>query len=576
MQVGLDLVLSASEPFALHRLAARSSDPADRWHGRFLAPEALARRHALSADDRAALEAWARARGLCVLEPGQPSPWRLRLRADASRLRAAFGAEAVAAIVERDPSVRGIPLAALLPPALRGMVSRIDVVPDPVERWRRRWCIRGGSGLVPPPPRDPRPVTPSAFREALEVPHGLHGRGEHVAVMAIGGEPRAEDLRAFAHAFGGAATPIHVVELGRISEPVRHHPMHRHETTMLVQWLAAVVPAARITIVMLDAAWTADPWAAFYEAVLAETSPPVTVAVTSWSSPERQHYRVHGRETSALRLSQLAAIGCTVVAATGDWGVVEGFPATPYENRSVCRMPWPGVSYPACEPGVLAVGGTVGFGAHAACLRSRLSDALAEALPVSEIASSGGFSEAVPIPAWQAPHLRPAHPRSGDAPAVVPGGRGVPDVALPAWGTPACDSASAEHAYWGIIDGRWRSDIGGTSLGAALWGAIVAQANQALVAEGRPRVGWVTPRLYRLRERDGSILRSIDRGTTDVTMPVVDAEGRVVPLVVPGYRAGPGWDPATGLGLPRVGALVDALVREGTAERVTARAANPA
>lgn len=559
--VGLDLLLSLPRPFSLSRFVARVSDPADLLHGRYLSPTQLVHHHALGSAARQPLLRWLGEHGLSPVAPDEP--WRLTVHAERSCLVEAFGPEATAAFGPRDPSRAGLPFTSALPPALRGLVARVDVHRHPPQPWVRR---RLAPGVVRTRrPTMPRALTPPWLRRALEVPAGLDGRGEHVMLMALGGEPRPDDLGAFAGAFGHRPAPVHLVECGRVSPAARCDPMARHETTMLTQWLLAMVPAARVTLVLIDPAHVADPWATFYEAVLAETLHPATVAVTSWSSPERQHYRVHGREVSTLRLAQLAAIGCSMVAATGDWGPVEGFPAAAYQGARVCGLPWPGITYPACEPGVLAVGGTVGLGRSARCLRSRLSDALAQALPVAEIASSGGFSEAIPVPDWQARHLAPAYPRTHGRPAVVPLGRGVPDVAMPAWGTPATTTDNPGYGAWGRVDGRWRPDIGGTSLGAVLWGAVLALANQALRQHGDPRVGWVNPRLYRLvQEHGASVFHSIERGSTAMTVPAVGPEGRVTSATIPGYRATRGWDPTTGLGLPRVGPLLAALRRSRT------------
>ena len=73
-----------------------------------------------------------------------------------------------------------------------------------------------------------------------------------------------------------------------------------------------------------------------------------------------------------------------------------------------------------------------------------------------------------------------------------------------------------------------------------LWAALVACANHAMGA----RCGYLTPLLYKLSKTDGnSPLREITIGDNGF------------------YKAGPGWNPCTGLGSPIGDRLIDVLGR---------------
>jgi kumamolisin len=126
----------------------------------------------------------------------------------------------------------------------------------------------------------------------------------------------------------------------------------------------------------------------------------------------------------------------------------------------------------------------------------------------------------------------PAYQSSAGVPDqadTVRPGRGVPDVAA------AADPATG---YQVRVDGQ---DIvlGGTSAVAPLWAALVCRLVQAL---GRP-LGQPHQALYG-PARPGVA----PPGFRDVTSGSNGA-----------YRAGPGWDPCTGLGTPDGTALLAAL-----------------
>jgi kumamolisin len=283
--------------------------------------------------------------------------------------------------------------------------------------------------------------------------------------------------------------------------------------------------------------------------------------VTTWSAPERQYYRAHGRESFAGLLDQAAVLGMTVISASGDWGAHGGFPNLRTEHGAVCDALERQATFPGAEERVLSVGGT-----HVRTIEpwrevawsARVSDAIARAVGLEALAGGGGFSETVPVPSWQLAHLRPFHPRSASAVAIAPHGRAQPDVSLMAWGP---DCAGMPASYRIRFDGGWREDAGGTSVAAPIWAATIARLNEARLRGGSPRVGFFQPLLYRIADEANGALRSIEEGVTDIELPALDAEGRRVRLLLPGFLAQPGWDPATGLGVPDVASLEQACAR---------------
>jgi len=169
---------------------------------------------------------------------------------------------------------------------------------------------------------------------------------------------------------------------------------------------------------------------------------------------------------------------------------------------------------PAAVPHVLAVGGTT--------LTLTAQDQREQETGWTDTndngASGGGVSEVFALPAWQADAHVPLN-LSGTT------GRGVPDVAL---------VANPDTGFNVIFQGA-STVVGGTSGASPVWAALVARVNQKRGNGGKPRLGFVTPTLYRLGGT--SVFHLITEGNN--SMPGV-----------PGYQCGPGWSAVTGWGTP--------------------------
>jgi subtilase family serine protease len=164
--------------------------------------------------------------------------------------------------------------------------------------------------------------------------------------------------------------------------------------------------------------------------------------------------------------------------------------------------------YPAYNPAVIAVGGTSLDLTAAGAVRSETA--------WSE--SGGGVSAFEPRPAYQ------------DQVSTAPN-RGIPDVSFvadPGTGVAIYDSAA----------GGWL-EVGGTSVGAPAWAAIVAVADQLRAAAGK---GPLTSAGYEAQRA----LYHLHSGLFDVTSGSNGGCGAVC-------TAGPGYDFVTGLGSPRPG-----------------------
>jgi kumamolisin len=586
--MNLTLVLAAREPVTIRRLADVTSDPRDPLYGRHLDREELSSLIRLSPEDYGRIAEWLTSHGMRIIQPPEPIQQLLFVQATRAQVETAFGAELIRWL-ERNPETAAGRMELALPRHLSGYVLKIGgLVGGQSQSGRSISGLAsledldlasataevGGETAARQPATNtligstdvPRAgMTPPDIGRIYNFPARWDGSGETIALLLLGGRLDQANLREFWHTYGIPPPDVHVVQVGS-TRGTPPHPLHTVEAEMSVEWAGAMAPGATIVVYMVDPLVMGDPWAAFLLALIEDKLHLPTVATISWVTPERQYYRLNNQTVIAGLLDQAAALGITVISASGDWGTYDGAPRTVRDGRYVSDSPWPHAVFPATEERVLSVGGTM-----ITCLDPLTEvgwsgpppPGLSKAVHFSLLASSGGFSTETPIPAWQRPVLRGYYPRGATMPAIVPFGRGFPDVAMMAAGATvqrAPGEPLSSQGYQALVDGRWIDYAGGTSLGAPIWAAIVARINQARRAAGRGRLGFANPALYGLADADPPVFRDITAGNTDVAMSVVNLQGQAVSYQLPGFEAREGWDPISGLGVPDVAKLIDALV----------------
>jgi subtilase family serine protease len=265
----------------------------------------------------------------------------------------------------------------------------------------------------------------------------------------------------------------------------------------------------------------------------------------------------------SLRFAYISAAqnGVTVLGSSGDGGTAN-IKKTPVAKLG-SLIPFPTVEWPASDPLVTGVGGTnLCTDPNATTNQPRTlytsppnpvfrCNGQPTQTEVAWIGSGGGFSHVFSKPSYQ--NTLPA----GSYP--IGSMRGVPDIgfqAAPRTGALVFISLPTSGSS-GLICGPPGSppcstgwyDIGGTSLACPQWAGLVAIADQ-LNGGG---LGLINPALYKL----GANATTYAHDFFDVTTGnnAADSTG-----VVPGYAAGTGWDPVTGLGTPNAANLVPDLV----------------
>jgi subtilase family serine protease len=313
------------------------------------------------------------------------------------------------------------------------------------------------------------------------------------------------------------------------------------EISLDVEWAHAIAPGANITLVLAKTNDDADILSATRYAVDNNLGD-----VISQSFGENETCVDPDLLTAQHELfADAARKNITVFASSGDQGAAQ----QTCDGKSWTRV----VSSPAVDPLVTGVGGTE---LHAAkyCLVSRGCDPAANPLfgtYQGEIvwneltadgteATGGGFSLLFDEPAYQQGTIHGGH------------SRGVPDVAY---------NAAIEHGVLTYLDipgipaGMYL--FGGTSAGSPQWSALTAIADQ----KAGGNLGFINSALYRISHSQSMYAANFHDVTSGNNSALeLDSNDNVVSI--PGYSAGPGWDPTTGLGSPIANNLVDSLAQQ--------------
>lgn len=358
-------------------------------------------------------------------------------------------------------------------------------------------------------------------REAYGLEAVGSGAGARLGIFNLGESATATDVRDNARCFGLAGLRARTVLTDGQRAPFTLGTPEPQEDLALIRGMA---PGARsLTFVQ---AWPANPlWFLGFSEALAVT-PRLDVLSVSYGQCERlmtgPSAPFSTQAGSALAESLIVRLGLTGVstlAAAGDFG-------------STCNgLRFRGAAWPASSPYVTAVGGTRLILDRA---NTRVDEVVWNDLPWLS-ANNGGGAGAGGASLFSA---RPAYQRTVP---IAGRRRFLPDLAAHASMLPGWPVSFA---------GNWIAD-GGTSASAPLVAGGFATLIARERAAGRPPLGPLNGMLYRLQATGSSAFYD-----------VVSGQNRYQPRV-PGYRAWPGYDRASGLGAPRFDRIAAALPRPG-------------
>jgi kumamolisin len=330
----------------------------------------------------------------------------------------------------------------------------------------------------------------------------VNGNGQKIAIV-IDTFPASSDLTAFWQGNAIAQSMNNIEQIQAVSGTL---PAPSLEATLDVEWSSGMAPGAKVRVyATTDLGFSHLDQA--YQRIINDLPSQPTLRQVSLSYGLGETYESTTQmQTDAQYFATLAANGVTVFVSSGDGGSAPGLGGFK-DNTGPVQ-----VECPANDPNVTSVGGT---SLHLTASTGIVSGESAWSF------GGGGSSQFFARPAWQ----------TG---AGVPAGvfRTVPDVAL------AADLNTGGYlVYGGQV---WT--VGGTSWGAPTWAAFSAMINQARANAGQPSAGLLGPKIYPLNGSNS--FRYITTGNNG-------------PNGV--YNAGPGYNRCSGLGVPSVANLVQAL-----------------
>ena len=466
-------------------------------------PAQFAERFGAAPDDIDAVEAFARAAGLAVVE-SQPAQRRIVVSGTVAALGSAFGVHLQNYATEGGQPFRCRSGAVHVPATLAGIVEGVFGLDDrPQARPHFRLQSAAAPGLLARAASVS--YTPPQLAAAYAFPTAGQGHGECIAIIELGGGYKAAELRHYFTGLGITPPKVssHVVD-GARNHPVGDASSADGEVLLDIEVAGAIAPGARIVVYFAP-----NTDAGFLDAISTAIHDPVarpSVVSISWGGPESS-WTAQAMKAMDAVFQDAAALGVTVCCAAGDDGSSDQRAPAKDDGRLHA-------DFPASSPFALACGGTrlQSTGAAGGAVR----DETVWNQGRSGGATGGGISDVFPRPAWQ--------DAAGVPPSANPGhhvGRGLPDVAA---------NADPATGYLIEVDGQ-RMVIGGTSAVAPLYAALVALCNEQL---GR-RLGYLNPLLYRL-PAGAQAFHDISGGDNDIS-------GHHGP-----YAASAGWDACTGLG----------------------------
>ncbi len=354
---------------------------------------------------------------------------------------------------------------------------------------------------------------------------GYGGQGKTVVIVDAYQSPTiVADLAAFDQVFGLPDPNLQIVAPDGLTpfDPADANMAGwAQEISLDVQWAHATAPGAKIVLALAKSNNDSDLQSALSYVVDHRLG---DVVSQSFGEAEKCYGKnADGTTQPGTTLAaqhriftRAAAQGMTVFASAGDSGSTE---LSCDGTHSILSA-----STPASDPLVTSVGGTQLFANPTTGTYQREVVWNEEKTFGPRAVGGGGFSSVYAVPAFQK--------SLGSLPS-----RGVPDVSYNAainGGVLVAYSATAPAGSFYLF--------GGTSSGSPQWAGItadIAQLNQG-------SLGDINPALYQIARKTPGAFRDITKGQ--------NGSGGIG-----GFTAGTGWDAASGLGTPQVGALALAL-----------------
>ena len=552
---GMTLVLkkSPAQQADLEKLLADQQDASSPDYHRWLTPQQYADRFGVSRADMAGITDWLTNEGFSIDYQAQGRNWIL-FHGTAGQVRTSFRTEIHMYRVDgeihfansTDPSVP----AAIEPLAL-AVMGLDDFLPKRPGRPR---------GMASPQPQSTtaagnHELSPADIGIIYDIAplwaKGIDGTGLKIAVIGQH-DIDMTDVALFRSYYGLPKNDPQKLLVPGSADPA----VSCCEAHLDLEWAGAVAPKATLIFVYTHNASTA----AFY-AIDQNLAPVITYSFLSCEAKITSGSA--GASANQAEAQKANAQGITWAASTGDSGAAGcGAISGPVQEGLA-------VGSPSTIPEVTAVGGTEfneGSGSywnsanaadHSSALGYIPEKAWNDSANGTSLSSTGGGASIYyPKPPWQ---TGPGVPNDQH--------RDVPDISF---------TASAQHdGYLYAASGVIKCCVGGTSASTPVFAGVLALLNQYQISTGvqsRPGLGNVNPMLYTLAQTTPGIFNDITVGSNIVPC---DVGTKDCPDGTLGFKAGPGYDLATGLGSADIYKLVTQWTAHASTATTTTVAASP-
>ncbi|QDS77382.1 hypothetical protein FKW77_005860 [Venturia effusa] len=260
---------------------------------------------------------------------------------------------------------------------------------------------------------------------------------------------------------------------------------------------------------------TNEPYLTWLETVLAKKDLPTVITTSYGDSEQSVPYSYAKRACEGF--AQLGARGISVLFSSGDSGVGSRGVCVSNDGRNITRFK---PNFPTACPWITSVGSTEAFEPEVATKR---------------FASGAGFSNYFCRPDYQKDAV---NDYIDSLDGLHDGlynktGRAYPDVA-------------AQGNRQVIVWNGGLQTLGGTSVSVPIFGGVIALVNDALLAAGKPPLGFLNPWIY-----GGGY-----KGLNDIVT------GSSFGCNTTGFPARPGWDAVSGWGTPNFTELVKLAMKK--------------
>jgi len=558
---GITLVFkrSAAQEADLQQLLTQQTDPGSPLYHQWLTPDDFASRFGIADSDIAATESWLQSRGF-TLDNVTPIRDRITFSGTAAQIHQAFGAELHR--LRFDNETHFAPSTELsLPPTLAPLTAAVLHLSD----FRPKPSIR-------PQPQYTTASNQTHFLSPLDMKgmydgydffslptYGNYNQGLVIVGQSFVKTGTGSSIQNFQTGLAGGLTTITpVIVPGSGVEAIQ--PGDVGESEIDLEYSSSLLREANLFFVYTGVNPNYDVFDSVVFAITNDVAPVISI---SYGACEPLLSATNLQQLNAI-FEQAAAQGQTIIASSGDSGASGCARYSSSQGVSTAQQQALAVDFPASSPYVTAVGGTqMAPGTFAAGTSTYWASypstddvnsligyvpevAWNEDSPTYGIlASGGGASSVFPRPSWQ----------SG-VPGIPAGAyRLIPDIALQASVSSPGYIVCTDDPYivGGLTDctnGSLKASngayviTGGTSFGAPIFAALIADLNQNEHSAG---LGNINPVLYSLAAQPpvyASAFHDITTGTTACTV----GDGNCGTPGTTGYAATAGYDMATGLG----------------------------